>query len=194
MSLQVLSHTLRKRNSAAVADHTHRIDGSPAANRRESQLFLHFLCCGKQQQEYIYPACLWTRESLVVVKRSHYQAEGKRRELAEDVLRGLCLAVSDGRIDGHLSVGGLGLREQRSPFSSPLSSRLKGIDFALETFPEPFLWSPIANWGSGTSCSFLLPFILQVIARKNFLDAERDHQSLLGHLPVALAWKHLLAT
>lgn len=108
--------------------------------------------------------------------------------------RALPCTVSDGRIDGHLSVDGLGLREPRSPFSSPLSSRLKGIDFALETFPEPFLWSPIANWGSGTSCSFLLPFILQVIARKNILDAERDHQSLLGHLPVALAWKHLLAT
>lgn len=126
MSLQVLSHTLRKRNSVAVADHTHRIDGSPAANRRESQLFLHFLCCGKQQQEYIYPACLWTRESLVVVECSHCQAEGKRRELAEDVLRGLCLAQSQmgGLMDTSLWMGwGFESSCLHSLFPFPVDSR-----------------------------------------------------------------------
>lgn len=55
-------------------------------------------------------------------------------------------------------------------------------------------FGPTANWGPGTGCSFLFLFILQVIARKNILDAESDHQSLLGHLPVVLAWKHFLAT
>lgn len=125
MSLGVVSHTLRKRNAVAAADHTHRIDGSPAANRRESQLSLHFLC--------VYTRLPLDQRELGC--GGTQPLPGRREEggsWAEDVLRGLCFRTdSDGRIDGHLSVDGLGLRKQMSPFSIPLSSRLKGIDFAL---------------------------------------------------------------
>lgn len=119
MSLGVVSHTLRKRNTVAAADHTHRIDGSPAANRRESQLSLHFLC--------VYTRLPLDQRELGC--GGTQPLPGQREEggsWAEDILRGLCLRTdSDGRIDGYLSWMGWGFKSRylHSPFPFPVDSR-----------------------------------------------------------------------